>query len=89
MTFIDTIFKEQKLRGIPGAGKYNLEIPLAEKLALIDEEKKKKVAHGERPNYLHEYQYMADFNPGPGQYNPRVQFIHTINLGYTTKIIEE
>jgi len=32
------------LRGIPGAGKYNLEIPLEEKLKKIDEEKKKKIA---------------------------------------------
>jgi hypothetical protein len=30
MTFIDSIYNEQKLRAIPGAGKYNLETPLDE-----------------------------------------------------------
>lgn len=55
MTFIDSIYNEQKLRAIPGAGKYNLETPLDEQLKQIEEDKKKKIIQGDRPNYLNEF----------------------------------
>jgi hypothetical protein len=41
-------------------------------MAAIAEQKKRKIQYPERPNFLCEYEYMADYNPGPGNYNPRV-----------------
>ncbi|CAD8139398.1 unnamed protein product [Paramecium octaurelia] len=70
-TFIDQIFKEAKLRGVPGSGKYNVEKPLDEVLKQVEEQKKKKIEAGERPTYLNEIQHLAVINPGPGNYNPR------------------
>ncbi|CAD8060988.1 unnamed protein product [Paramecium sonneborni] len=70
-TFIDQIFKEAKLRGVPGSGKYNIEKPLDEVLKQVEEEKKKKIEAFERPTYLNEIQHLAVINPGPGNYNPR------------------
>ncbi|CAD8089233.1 unnamed protein product [Paramecium sonneborni] len=69
-TFIDQIFKEAKVRGIPGAGKYNVIPTLEEVLKKVQEEKKKKIGPVERPTYLNEIQHLAVINPGPGNYNP-------------------
>ncbi|CAD8139487.1 unnamed protein product [Paramecium pentaurelia] len=70
-TFIDQIFKEAKLRGVPGSGKYNIEKPLDEVLKQVEEQKKKKIEASDRPTYLNEIQHLAVINPGPGNYNPR------------------
>ncbi|CAK73021.1 unnamed protein product (macronuclear) [Paramecium tetraurelia] len=70
-TFIDQIFKEAKLRAVPGSGKYNIVPPLEEVLKQVEEQKKKKIEAVERPTYLNEIQHLAVINPGPGNYNPR------------------
>ena len=36
----------------------------------------RKIKASERPSYLHEQEFLAVANPGPGNYNPRVLHIH-------------
>lgn len=42
MTFVEEIIKEEKLRGVPGTGKYNVIKPLEEVKKDLEELKKKK-----------------------------------------------
>jgi hypothetical protein len=67
-SYIDTIIQEGIKRPTPGPGAHNLRE--------TDEQAKKKIKKGEvkgsgRTNFLMEYEYVASFTPGPGNYNPR------------------
>ena len=76
-SYIDLIYKEQKLRSTPGPGAYNL-LKTKEQLRKEEEDNKKKITTSKsaKDNYLNEYEHLGNQYPGPGNYNPHVPFNH-------------
>eukprot|EP00828_Plagiopyla_frontata_P044072 TRINITY_DN7079_c0_g1_i1.p1 TRINITY_DN7079_c0_g1~~TRINITY_DN7079_c0_g1_i1.p1 ORF type:complete len:213 (+),score=35.94 TRINITY_DN7079_c0_g1_i1:392-1030(+) len=69
-TYIDQILGEQAKRPTPGVGKYNIRKSEKEIEEDIKEIGKKKHRVSEKRTYLNEIEFLGNYIPGPGQYQP-------------------
>jgi len=74
-SYVADIFKEAKLRSVPGPGAYNLRKDPKEEEKLIKEKSKTvdKTKIPPRQNFLCEVEFVSDTTPGPGSYYPRLE----------------
>ncbi|KRW99931.1 hypothetical protein PPERSA_12607 [Pseudocohnilembus persalinus] len=75
-TFIEQIINEQKLRSIPGVGKYNIrktEEQVKKEIEAIKQ--KQKLQSQDRVQYLDTVMWYAEQVPGPGMYHPKKEVV--------------